>query len=151
MAEFNNKNTNKKPYAKSGSNDNRRGSYDKKPNYSGDKNVKEFKKNYSDSDKDYKKPYAGKKPVQQKPATPAPVRRPRGVEAPDFAGEVIEYKMSAAGLEELKKAKRYMPNEKKKLSVVLRRLKSCTDYAIVACAELKKFPSNACLPQRCRT
>ncbi len=104
MAEFNNKNTNKKPYAKSGSNDNRRGSYDKKPNYSGDKNVKEFKKNYSDSDKDYKKPYAGKKPVQQKPAAPAPVRRPRGVEAPDFAGEVIEYKMSAAMADTILKA-----------------------------------------------
>ena len=104
MAEFNNKNTNKKPYAKSGSNDNRRGSYDKKPNYSGDKNVKEFKKNYSDSDKDYKKPYAGKKPVQQKPATPAPVRRPRGVEAPDFAGEVIEYKMGAAMADTILKA-----------------------------------------------
>lgn len=104
MAEFNNKNTNKKPYAKSGSNDNRRGSYDKKPNYSGDKNVKEFKKNYSDSDKDYKKPYAGKKPVHQKPAAPAPVRRPRGVEAPDFAGEVIEYKMSAAMADTILKA-----------------------------------------------
>lgn len=103
MAEFNNKNTNKKPYAKSG-NDNRRGDYNKKPNsFSGDKqnNRKDFKKDCSDSPKEFKKPYAGKKPVQQ---TPAPVRRPRGVEAPDFAGEVIEYKMSAAMADTILKA-----------------------------------------------
>ena len=105
MAEFNNKNTNKKPYAKSGGNDNRRGNYDKKTSYADDKNVKEFKKNYFDKDwddnpRDFRKPH--KKPVIQQQRTP--VHRPRGVEAPDGVIEVIEYKMSAALAETLLKA-----------------------------------------------
>lgn len=91
MADFNNKNTNKKSY-----NNNR--PQNKKP-YFGDNNNK---KNFSDNrkfDKDFddkksfdtpRKPRTPKTPITRKP-----VFRPRGVEAPEFAGEVIEYKMSA--------------------------------------------------------
>lgn len=82
MADFNNKNTNKKSY---------------------NNNRPQSKKNFNDSrkfDKDFddkksfdtpRKPRTPKAPVARKP-----VFRPRGVEAPEFAGEVIEYKMSAA-------------------------------------------------------
>ena len=117
MADFNNKNINKKPYNGNG---NTR-PQNKKP-YSGD-NKKNFnhndnKKNFNhndrknnnfkhDDDKDFKK----FTPKSEKPSyptkNPAPVRpsapRPR-VDAPDFAGETIEYKMSAAMAETILKA-----------------------------------------------
>lgn len=109
MADFNNKNINKKPYTGNG---NTR-PQNKKP-YSGDNNKKNFnqtdrKNNFKrDDDKDFKK----FTPKSEKPSYPtkkpaAPVRpstpRPR-VDVPDFAGEVIEYKMSAALAETILKA-----------------------------------------------
>lgn len=109
MADFNNKNINKKPYNGNG---NTR-PQNKKP-YSGDNNKKNFnqtdrKNNFKrDDDKDFKK----FTPKSEKPSYPtkkpaAPVRpstpRPR-VDVPDFAGEVIEYKMSAALAETILKA-----------------------------------------------
>ena len=109
MADFNNKNINKKPYTGNG---NTR-PQNKKP-YSGD-NKKNFNHNdrknnnfKHDDDKDFKK----FTPKSEKPSYPtkkpaAPVRpsapRPR-VDVPDFAGEVIEYKMSAALAETILKA-----------------------------------------------
>lgn len=110
MADFNNKNTNKKPYNGNG---NTR-PQNKKP-YSGD-NKKNFnhndrKSNFKhDDDKDFKKftPKSEKPSYPtKKPANPAPVKpsapRPR-VDVPDFAGEVIEYKMSAAMADTILKA-----------------------------------------------
>ena len=109
MADFNNKNINKKPYTGNG---NTR-PQNKKP-YSGDSNKKNFNHNDRknnpkyDDDKDFKK----FTPKSEKPSYPtkkpaAPVRpstpRPR-VDVPDFAGEVIEYKMSAALAETILKA-----------------------------------------------
>lgn len=110
MADFNNKNTNKKPYNGNG---NTR-PQNKKP-YSGD-NKKNFnhndrKNNFKhDDDKDFKKftpksekpSYPTKKPTSPTPARPS-APRPR-VDVPDFAGEVIEYKMSAAMAETILKA-----------------------------------------------
>ena len=111
MADFNNKNTNKKPYNGNG---NTR-PQNKKP-YSGD-NKKNFNHNdrknnnfKHDDDKDFKKftPKSEKPSYPtKKPTNPAPVRpsapRPR-VDVPDFAGEVIEYKMSAALADTILKA-----------------------------------------------
>jgi hypothetical protein len=111
MADFNNKNTNKKPYNGNG---NTR-PQNKKP-YSGD-NKKNFNHNdrksnnfKHDDDKDFKKftPKSEKPSYPtKKPANPAPARpsapRPR-VDVPDFAGEVIEYKMSAALADTILKA-----------------------------------------------
>ena len=108
MADFNNKNTNKKPYNSNG--DTRPHS---KKSYSGDNNKKNFnhndrKNNFKhDDDKDFKKftpksekpSYPIRNPAPTRPSTP----RPR-VDTPDFAGEVIEYKMSAVMAETILKA-----------------------------------------------
>ena len=48
------------------------------------------------------------------------------------------------------KARKYMQNEKKKLSVALQNQKNCIDYAIAVCVEMKKFPNNAYLQLRYR-
>lgn len=109
MADFNNKNINKKPY---NSNGNTR-PQNKKP-YSGDNNKKNFNQNdrknnfKRDDDKDFKKftPKSEKPSYPtKKPAAPARPSAPRPrVDVPDFAGEVIEYKMSAALAETILKA-----------------------------------------------
>lgn len=95
MADFNNKNTNKKSY----NNNNNNRPQNKKP-YFGDNNKKNFSDNRKfDKDFDDKKSFdTPRKPRTPKtpPVARKPVFRPRGVEAPEFAGEVIEYKMSAA-------------------------------------------------------
>lgn len=111
MADFNNKNTNKKPY-----NGNGNTHPQNKKSYSGDGNKKNF--NHSDrknsfkhdDDKGFKKftpksekpSYPTKKPANSAPAKYA-APRPR-VDVPDFAGEVIEYKMSAAMADTILKA-----------------------------------------------
>ena len=107
MADFNNKNTNKKPYNGNG---NTR-PQNKKP-YSGD-NKKNFNHNdrknnnfKHDDDKDFKKftPKSEKRSYPtKKPAAPVKPSVPR-VDVPDFAGEVIEYKMSAALADTILKA-----------------------------------------------
>ena len=109
MADFNNKNINKKPYTGNGNTH----PQNKKP-HSGDNNKKNFnqtdrKNNFKrDDDKDFKKfTPKGEKPSYPTKKSAAPVRpstpRPR-VDVPDFAGEVIEYKMSAALAETILKA-----------------------------------------------
>lgn len=77
-----------------------------KRNNHNNNNKKDYRNNDNFYDKDfndnnYRKPKA-KKPVYQRSANP--VKRPKGIDAPDNTAEVIEYKMSAALAETILKS-----------------------------------------------